>query len=150
MEILVYSISKEKIEFYSEINEYIKMSKKYANIKDKVLFNNQIAKAQSSSKDMALKAYDEAYEPLIDGFCIGLDEGGKMFDSFEFSKLFLAKNKVSFFIGGAYGLSTDFKSKMDKIISLSKMTFAHKIAKLVLYEQIFRGLCINANHPYHK
>ena len=150
MEILVYSISKEKIEFYSEINEYIKMSKKYANIKDKVLFNNQIAKAQSSSKDMALKAYDEAYEPLIDGFCIGLDEGGKMLDSFEFSKLFLAKNKVSFFIGGAYGLSTNFKLKMDKIISLSKMTFAHKIAKLVLYEQIFRGLCINANHPYHK
>ena len=73
-----------------------------------------------------------------------------MLDSFEFSKLFLAKNKVSFFIGGAYGLSTNFKSKMDKIISLSKMTFAHKIAKLVLYEQIFRGLCINANHPYHK
>lgn len=150
MEILVYSISKEKIEFYSEINEYIKMSKKYANIKDKVLFNNQIAKAQSSSKDMALKAYDEIYEPLIEGFCIGLDEGGKMLDSVEFSKLFLAKNKVSFFIGGAYGLSSDFKSKMDKIISLSKMTFAHKIAKLVLYEQIFRGLCINANHPYHK
>lgn len=150
MEILVYSISKEKIEFYSEINEYIKMSKKYANIKDKVLFNNQIAKAQSSSKDMALKAYDETYVPLIEGFCVGLDEGGKMLDSVEFSKLFLAKNKVSFFIGGAYGLSTDFKSKMDKIISLSKMTFAHKIAKLVLYEQIFRGLCINANHPYHK
>lgn len=150
MEILVYSISKEKIEFYSEINEYIKMSKKYANIKDKVLFNNQIAKAQSSSKDMALKAYDEIYEPLIEGFCIGLDEGGKMLDSVEFSKLFLAKNKVSFFIGGAYGLSNNFKSKMDKIISLSKMTFAHKIAKLVLYEQIFRGLCINANHPYHK
>ncbi|PKZ28829.1 23S rRNA (pseudouridine(1915)-N(3))-methyltransferase RlmH [Campylobacter ureolyticus] len=150
MEILVYSISKEKIEFYSEINEYIKMSKKYANIKDKVLFNNQIAKAQSSSKDMALKAYDEAYEPLIEGFCVGLDEGGKMLDSVEFSKLFLAKNKVSFFIGGAYGLSNNFKSKMDKIISLSKMTFAHKIAKLVLYEQIFRGLCINANHPYHK
>ena len=150
MEILVYSISKEKIEFYSEINEYIKMSKKYANIKDKVLFNNQIAKAQSSSKDMALKAYDEAYEPLIEGFCVGLDEGGKMLDSVEFSKLFLAKNKVSFFIGGAYGLSTNFKLKMDKIISLSKMTFAHKIAKLVLYEQIFRGLCINANHPYHK
>ena len=150
MEILVYSISKEKIEFYSEINEYIKMSKKYANIKDKVLFNNQIAKAQSSSKDMALKAYDEAYEPLIEGFCIGLDDGGKMLDSVAFSKLFLAKNKVSFFIGGAYGLSTNFKLKMDKIISLSKMTFAHKIAKLVLYEQIFRGLCINANHPYHK
>ena len=150
MEILVYSISKEKIEFYSEINEYIKMSKKYANIKDKVLFNNQIAKAKSSSKDMALKAYDETYEPLIEGFCVGLDEGGKMLDSVEFSKLFLAKNKVSFFIGGAYGLSNNFKSKMDKIISLSKMTFAHKIAKLVLYEQIFRGLCINANHPYHK
>lgn len=150
MEILVYSISKEKYVFYDEINEYIKMSKKYANIKDKVFFNNQIAKAQSNSKQMALKAYDLIYEPLVDGFCVGLDENGKMLDSVEFSKLFSSKSRVSFFIGGAYGLSSELKAKMDKIISLSKMTFAHKIAKLVLYEQIFRGLCINANHPYHK
>ena len=42
------------------------------------------------------------------------------------------------------------RRKMDKIISLTKLTLAHKIAKLMLFEQIFRGLCINAGHPYHK
>ena len=60
------------------------------------------------------------------------------------------KSAVSFFIGGAYGLSENFKAKADKIISLSRLTLAHKIAKLLLFEQIFRALCINANHPYHK
>jgi 23S rRNA (pseudouridine1915-N3)-methyltransferase len=30
------------------------------------------------------------------------------------------------------------------------LTYAHKIANIVLCEQIFRGLCINHNHPYHK
>ena len=44
----------------------------------------------------------------------------------------------------------NFKAKADKIISLSRLTLAHKIAKLLLFEQIFRALCINANHPYHK
>ncbi|WP_141080836.1 23S rRNA (pseudouridine(1915)-N(3))-methyltransferase RlmH, partial [Campylobacter lanienae] len=48
------------------------------------------------------------------------------------------------------GLGDNLRAKMDKLVSLSRLTLAHKIAKLVLYEQIFRALCINANHPYHK
>ena len=60
------------------------------------------------------------------------------------------RNQISFFIGGAYGLGDNLRGEMDRLVSLSRLTFAHKIAKLVLYEQIFRALCINANHPYHK
>ncbi|MDN5377136.1 MAG: rRNA (pseudouridine1915-N3)-methyltransferase, partial [Sulfurospirillum sp.] len=44
----------------------------------------------------------------------------------------------------------EFLKKTDKVISLSKLTYAHKIAKVVLLEQIYRGLCIKNNHPYHK
>jgi len=53
-------------------------------------------------------------------------------------------------IGGAYGFNQEFLNKTQKVISLSKLTFAHKIAKTVLYEQIYRGHCIKNNHPYHK
>jgi hypothetical protein len=43
-----------------------------------------------------------------------------------------------------------FQLCLKKIISLSRLTYAHKIAKVVLFEQIYRGLCIKNNHPYHK
>lgn len=144
----MFSIAKIRDDLATE--EYIKMSQKYAKIEDVVLFNNKIAKAQSIGRDESIKSYDEIYSSKLKGYCVGLDESGKLLDSLEFAKLLSDKAKISFFIGGAYGLSSEFKSKMDTIISLSKLTLAHKVAKLVLYEQIFRGLCINADHPYHK
>ncbi len=151
LEISVFSIQKTKADnFEKEIKEYIKMSAKFANIKDKILFNDKIAKAQSIGVNDALKAYDEVYEPNLKGYCIMLDERGSSLNSKDFAKIFENNNQINFFIGGAYGLSENLKNKADKIISLSPMTLAHKIAKLMLFEQIFRGLCINANHPYHK
>ena len=44
----------------------------------------------------------------------------------------------------------EFLSLCDSVISLSNLTFAHKIATLILSEQIFRSLSIINNHPYHK
>ena len=149
MKISVFSIQKSD-EFKTEISQYIKMSKFSAEVVENVIFNDKIAKAQSKSRSDALKSYDEAYTPHVKGYCIGLDEGGEMVDSFEFANILKDRAQISFFIGGAYGFSSNFRSKMDKCISLSRLTFAHKIAKLVLFEQIYRALCINANHPYHK
>lgn len=149
MQILVHCIQKKDDDF-DNIKEYIKMSSKWADIKDINKFNSQIAKAQSASKEQAHKAYDLAYEHCLNGYCIELDEKGYHLDSVEFADLLKNSSQISFFIGGAYGLSPQFKTKMNRLISLSKMTLAHKIAKLMLFEQIFRGLCINANHPYHK
>lgn len=151
MEISVFSIQKSKQDgFRNEIKEYIKMSSKFAKITDNIIFNDKIAKAQSRSKEESLKVYDEVYEPNLKGFCIALDAEGDSMSSDEFAKIFGNNSQISLFIGGAYGLSANFKQKADKIISLSSMTMAHKIAKLMLFEQIFRALCINANHPYHK
>lgn len=149
MHILVYCIQKDK-ENFEEIKEYIKMSSKWAKIEDINKFNAQISKSQKLSINEAMNSYDNIYSNYINGFCIGLDEKGETFNSYEFAKILKVNQKVSFFIGGAYGFSNEFKSKMNKLISLSSFTLAHKIAKLVLFEQIFRGLCINANHPYHK
>ena len=57
---------------------------------------------------------------------------------------------VKFFIGGAYGFEEQFLKQCDKVISLGKITMSHKIAKVVLLEQIYRGFSILSNHPYHK
>ncbi len=48
------------------------------------------------------------------------------------------------------GFEKNFLDKCDKVISLSDLTMAHKVVTLVLLEQVFRGLAIKNNHPYHK
>jgi len=127
------------------------MSSRWAKVEVHSLFTKQISKAQSIGEKESHQAYNELYVPkLSSGYNIALDVLGQKLDSFKFSKLIEDKLTINFFIGGAYGFDRDFLSKCDKSISLSELTYAHKIANIVLCEQIFRSLCILNNHPYHK
>ncbi len=151
MNIKVFSIEKSGDVHIDALNkEFIKMISKSASVEDVVLFNKQIAKAQAIGAKEAKDSYNKTYEPYLKGYNIALDVNGKQCDSFEFSKIFDNEININFFIGGAYGFNKEFLSKTQKVISLSNLTYAHKIAKVVLYEQIYRGLCIKSNHPYHK
>jgi len=127
------------------------MSSRFAKVEVHSLFNKQISKAQTIGERESQKAYNELYIPkLSTGYNIALDVLGGQVDSFKFSKLLDDKITINFFIGGAYGFDREFLRKCDTTISLSQLTYAHKIANLVLVEQIFRSLCILNNHPYHK
>ena len=89
---------------------------------------------------------------LSDNIIICLSEEGKYFNSQEFSSLLLnyENKKISFFIGDSDGLSNNFKSYSDLILSLSPLTFPHDLARLILIEQIYRALSISQNSPYHR
>ncbi len=151
MKINVYSIEKSKSEGVELlVEEYRKMIKKFAKIDDIVVFNKTIASAQTKGEIEAKRAYSKVYEPFLKGYSISLDVCGEELDSFEFSKLLENSSQVNFFIGGAYGFEESFLKKTHRTVSLSRLTYAHKIAKAVLFEQIYRGLCIKQNHPYHK
>lgn len=127
------------------------MSSRWAKVEVHSLFNKQISKAQTLGEKESQQAYNEVYESKLDsGYNIALDVLGQKLDSFKFSKLLEDKITINFFIGGAYGFDRKFLSRCDKVISLSELTYAHKIANIVLCEQIFRSLCILNNHPYHK
>ena len=55
---------------------------------------------------------------------------------------------VAFLIGGAYGLPRELSKKADLRLSMSAMTFPHRIARLVLAEQIYRAFSIARGEPY--
>lgn len=57
---------------------------------------------------------------------------------------------VDFIIGGSWGLSDEVKSKSNLKLSMSKMTFPHQMARVILAEQIYRAFEINNNGKYHK
>lgn len=83
-----------------------------------------------------------------------LDEKGKKLDSLTFAawlKQALEKQKrVSFIIGSDIGLSKGIKERADLLMSLSKMTLSHRVALVVIAEQVYRALTIITGHPYHR
>ena len=152
MKVDIISIAKKERSLYDPLNkELIKMSSRFAKINDIELFNKDVTKAHTLSPEAAQSAYTKLLEPYLEGgFTVALHPDGKIINSSAFSKLLEDKIAVKFFIGGAYGFEEPFLKRCDRVISLGEITMSHKIAKVVLLEQIYRGFSILSNHPYHK
>ena len=108
----------------------------------------EIQKALAAEGSAILK---KAGNSLIVPLCVE----GEEIDSVSMSRFFEESalggtSAVSFVIGSSYGLSESVKQAGTKRLSLSKMTFPHQLARVMLCEQIYRAFMILANTKYHK
>jgi 23S rRNA (pseudouridine1915-N3)-methyltransferase len=78
-----------------------------------------------------------------------LDEKGVAMSSPEFASFLKDRSRLEFVLGGAYGVSDDVRSAAAATVALSRMTFTHEMARLVLLEQLYRAFMINAGRSYH-
>jgi len=106
----------------------------------------QVENIQKKERELLFKSLKS--ETLI-----VLDEAGDDMTSVEFAS-FIEKSRINskellFAIGGYTGFHTDVKKKAVKTISLSKMTFTHEMALLLLIEQIYRSMKILNGEKYH-
>ena len=90
-----------------------------------------------------------------DACLVALCVEGKQMPSEGMAELIAArensgKPKLCFVIGGSFGLSPAVKTRADKRLSMSQMTFPHHLARVMLIEQIYRGFKINEGSQYHK
>ena len=89
-------------------------------------------------------------------FLITMEIEGKQLSSVEFAQKIREietdgyYNEIIFLIGGAEGLTPEVRSKSNFKFSMSKLTFLHQEAVLILMEQIYRAYKILNNEPYHK
>jgi len=79
------------------------------------------------------------------------DPAGRQFTSRQFAALIeKAGHDIGFFVGGAEGFSDPFRSRADQLVSLSKLTLPHELARVIAAEQIYRAFAIMNGHPYAK
>jgi len=60
------------------------------------------------------------------------------------------RSHVAFVIGGSNGLSSAVLKRANQRLSFGRMTLPHQLMRLVLIEQVYRGVKINRGEPYHK
>lgn len=110
--------------------------------------SNSITKIIEQESQAILKAIPK------NSYIIALDATGKklstegMFKKFD--KIKLEYSHISLIIGGPDGLSKEIKQKSNEIWSLSDLTFAHPIVRVILAEQIYRCWSYSQGHPYHR
>jgi len=129
-------------DYQSRISKYIK---------------SEIIETQAGK--MPFKAKDEEKKIVArmpsSSYIILLDMKGKMLDSEKLAakieQLFTSgKDCVVFIVGGEQGSTKWLQEKSDMLLSLTQLTTTHEMARLLLLEQVYRGLTIINKHPYHK
>lgn len=89
-----------------------------------------------------------------DDFLVVCDEHGDQTTSRGFSE-FVSRHqragtkRLTFYIGDAKGVGKEMKEKARAVISLSKMTFTHELARVILLEQLYRACTIIRGEKYH-
>jgi len=114
---------------------------------------------ESRAQDAQKRKSDEA-ELLVksagnDARIILLDEHGKDCSSQEFARLLeierdMGTTNLAFAIGGPDGHGDMLKEVAVRKLRLGTMTWPHQIARILLVEQIYRGITILSGHPYHR
>ncbi len=145
---------KEKY-FLGGIEEYAKRLSRFCDFKIIELPEENYNKVDDALIESIKKKESEKILQNLKGYVFALAIEGKKYSSQSFSEeikklIDLGKGEITFVIGGSYGLDDSVKTKADKLISFSDMTFPHTLFRLMFTEQLYRAFSIINGSSYHK
>jgi 23S rRNA (pseudouridine1915-N3)-methyltransferase len=159
MQIRIIAVGKIKEKYLQDgIAEYEKRLRPYVKLQIIELGEEKRPVSASASEESTAK--EKEGERILSAvpsgsYVVALDVKGLSWSSEDLAEAFRAwelagKSQVAFVIGGDLGLSPAVISRSDCRLSLSKMTFTHPMARLLLLEQVYRACRIKSGEPYHK
>jgi len=158
VKITIIQVGKTKAAYLQEAEkEYLKRLLPYSKVQVITLQEELIPKGNPQAGRNFVKQ-KEAKRILgqlpEDSFIITLDERGQQFTSVEFAEFLKAKRdfeggKLTFIIGGSYGLAEEVLQIANLKLSFSSFTFTHELIRTLLLEQLYRGFSILASKTYH-
>lgn len=86
------------------------------------------------------------YALCVEGKAMSSEELAAMLEGDALSGV----GSLAFVLGSSFGLDDVLKKKVDIRLSMSKMTFPHQLARVMLLEQLYRAFQINGGGKYHK
>lgn len=157
MQIHLITVGKLKEKWLREAYaEYEKRLTRYCKLSLTELPESRLPEEPSDAEiAAALQQEGRAILNACRGRIIALCIEGKQRSSEEFAALLSqyalsGDSTVSFVIGSSFGLSDEVKNRADLRFSMSKMTFTHQIARVLLAEQLYRAFQITSGGKYHK
>lgn len=139
-------------------DEYLKRLSRFGKIDECEL--DDLPEKQNASPAEEIKIKEKEGERILakirpSDYVIALTLEGKMLDSPAFSQHLTdltarGASHIVFVIGGSLGLSPQVVARADEQLCLGKMTYPHQLARVMLYEQVYRAMKIAAGERYHK
>ena len=156
MKIKIIALGKIKEKFLKDgIDEFLKRLSPYASIE--II---ELQPIEIKDENLTQKALDQEAEKILanikkDSYVITLEILGKQLSSEDFASKIdeITKSGISelvFVIGSSCGISSIVSQRANFKLSISKMTFLHQFARLLLVEQIYRAFKILKGETYHK
>ena len=155
----VLAVGRLKDKFYEDAAaEYVKRLGAYARVNVTEIKAAELPENPSAAEiENALLKEGRALLSKLPqtAFVAALCIEGKLYSSEDMAALLSnaalkGDSHVVFIIGGSYGLSDEVKRRADVRLSMSRMTFPHRLARVMLLEQIYRGFKISRGEKYHK
>lgn len=153
MRVRIVAVGRDRSGLYAPaVEEYAKRLARYARF--------EIVEVPEARRHAGTpRARDEEGEALLAKLgererVVALDERGDEETSVAFARRvgrWLERGQdVALVIGGSDGLAEAVKARAAETLALSRMTLAHRLARLVLVEQLYRAFTILRGEPYHK
>lgn len=136
--------------------EYIKRLGRYCTFEIHEIDECRLSDSPSEREiSSALRKEAVQVKKFAKGFIIPMCIEGKQLTSPELSEKISSAgvngfSTVTFIIGSSYGLDPEIKQMGNLKLSMSKMTFPHQLARVMLLEQIYRSFQIIEGGKYHK
>ena len=159
MKITLLTVGKIKEKYLRDgIAEYAKRLSRYCKLEIIEVADEKTPDRASAAEELQIQELEGArlMKNIKDSdYVIALAIDGKMLDSVELSRKMESlgvqgESSIVFVIGGSLGLSDEVLKRADYKLSFSKMTFPHKLMRMILLEQVYRGYRIMYGEPYHK
>ena len=156
MKIKIIALGKIKEKFLKDgIEEFLKRLSPYATVE--VV---ELTPVEIKDENLTAKALDQEAEKILsyikpNSYVITMEIQGRQLSSEDFAQKIneitnTGVGELVFVIGSSCGLSSLVSQRADFKLSISKMTFLHQFARLLLVEQIYRAFKILKNETYHK
>lgn len=149
MRINIVAVGNIKQKYYLEaIKEYAKRISRYAK------FDITEVK-EFGDNEKTLLQEEVGILKALKGKVILLDLEGDDISSEELAEIFkdsavYGDSEITFVVGGSRGVSNNVKNAIPNKIRFGKVTYPHQLMRVILAEQIYRALSINAGSDYHK